>query len=163
MEKFKILNADSKEQSEATGNEYLWKAVLSRAAEDAFLMSCNTLSAVRAAEQALWWFLGCGQDFKLICEHAGRNPVYVYQKTVVGHGEQIKKRKKYLRTKRKEIQEKIRMKKIESYNKKYKTYFTSIKAMRAHMATRRKIKDNRYRRRIQINGKRYELKGLARL
>ena len=163
MEKFKILNADSKEQSEATSNEYIWKAVLSRAAEDAFLMSCNTLSAVRDVEQALHWFVRGGQDFDLVCEYAGRNPAYVYHKAITRYVPEIKEREKYLKVREKEIRKDLENEKIEKYNKKHKTYFLSLEAQKEHMLMKRKEKNNRTRKKLKIGGKRYESKELGNL
>ena len=80
MDRSKTLNADAAEQKVLTGEEYLWGSVLSRAADDAFQMSCNTLSTVRDAEQALHWFVRGGQDFDIVCEYAGRTSGYVHHK-----------------------------------------------------------------------------------
>ena len=161
MAKFKTLNAETTERSGLTGEEYLWISVLSRAADDAFQMSCNTLSAIRDAEQALHWFTRGGQDFNLTCEYAGRNPTYVHHKAVTKCTREIKEREKYLKIKEKEIRKKLESKKIKKYNEKHKTYFTSIKTLEEHLSMKRKTKDSRYRRRIRINGKRYEAKEIG--
>ena len=163
MAKFKTLNAEVDEQGVLTGEEYLWVSVLSRAVEDAFLMSCNTLSTVRDAEQALHWFVRNGQDFNLTCEYAGRNPAYVHHKVVIEHTREIKERKKYLRIREKEIREELENKKIEKYNKKHKTHFTSIDTLREYMLMKRKERNNRGRKKLKIGGKRYESKELGNL
>ena len=163
MAKFKTLNADAAEQREITGEEYLWISVLSRAAEDAFQISCNTLSAVRDVEQALHWFVRGGQDFNLVCEYAGRNPAYVHHKAVTRYAPEIKERKKYFKIREREIRKDLENKIIEKYNKKHQTYFTSVKTLKEHMLMKRKAKNNRSRKRIRINGKRYETKELRNL
>ena len=153
MDRSNTLNADAAEQKVLTGEEYLWVSVLSRAADDAFQMSCNTLSTVRDAEQALHWFVRGGQDFNLICEFAGRNSAYVHNKVVTEYALEIKKREKYFKTREKEIRKELENKIIEKYNKKHQTYFTSIKTLKEHMLVKRKEKNNRSRKRIKINGK----------
>ena len=145
MAKIKTLNAETSEGIGLTGDEYLWVSVLSRAAEDAFLMSCNTLSTARDAEQALHWFARGGQDFNLVCEYAGRNPTYVHHKAVTECTRKIKEREKYLKTREKEIRKELENKKIEKYNKKHKTHFISIGTLRKHMLMKRKEKNNRNR------------------
>ena len=163
MDKSKTLNADAVEQKELTGEEYLWVSALSRAVEDAFLVTCNTLSIIRDAERALHWFVRGGQDFNVVCEHAGRNPTYVHHKIVTKHAREIKERKKYLKIKEKEIREELDSKKIEKYNKKHKTYFLSLEAQKEHMLMKRKEKNNRSRKKLKIGGKRYESKELGNL
>ena len=163
MDRSKTLNADAVEQKGLTGEEYLWVSVLSRAAEDAFMISCNTLSAVRDVEQALHWFVRGGQDFNLTCEYAGRNPAYVHHKAVIEYTSEIKKRKKYFKSREREIRKELEYKIIKKYNKKHKTYFTSIKTLKEHMLMKRKAKNNRSRKRIRINGKKYEANELRNL
>ena len=163
MDRSKTLNADAVEQKGLTGEEYLWISVLSRAAEDAFQMSCNTLSTVRDAEQALHWFVRGGQDFDLVCEYAGRNSGYVHHKAVTRYAREIKEREKYLKTREKEIRTELDSKKIEKYNKKHKTHFTSIETLREYMLMKRKEKNNRNKKRLKIGGKRYESKELRNL
>ena len=163
MDKSKTLNADAVEQKELTGEEYLWVSVLSRAAEDAFQISCNTLSTVRDAEQALHWFVRGGQDFDLVCEYAGRNSDYVQHKAVTKYAREIKEREKYLKTREKEIRDELESKKIEKYNKKHKTHFTSVETLREHILIKRKEKNNRSRKKLKISGKRYESKELGNL
>ena len=163
MDRSKTLNADAVEQKGLTGEEYLWVSVLSRAAEDAFQMSCNTLSTVRDAEQALHWFVRGGQDFDLVCEYAGRNPAYVHHKAVTRYVPEIKEREKYLKVREKEIRKDLENKKIEKYNKKHKTHFTSIDTLKEYMLMKRKEKNNRTRKKLKIGGKRYESKELGNL
>ena len=163
MAKFKTLNVETSERGELTGEEYLWVSVLSRAADDAFQMSCNTLSTVRDAEQALFWFVKGGQDFNLVCEYAGRNPVYVHHKAVTEYTREIKEREKYLKIREKEIRRELDNKKIEKYNKKHKTHFTSIETLREYMLMKRKEKNNRSKKKLKIGGKRYESKELGNL
>ena len=163
MDRSKTLNADAVEQKGLTGEEYLWISVLSRAAEDAFQMSCNTLSTVRDAEQALHWFVRGGQNFNLVCEYAGRNPVYVHHKAITECTQKIKEREKYLKIREKEIREELESKKIEKYNKKHKTHFTSVDTLKKHMLRKRKEKNNRSRKKLKISGKRYESKELGNL
>ena len=163
MDRSKTLNADALEQKGLTGEEHLWISVLSRAAEDAFQISCNTLSTVRDAEQALHWFVRGGQDFDLVCEYAGRNSDYVQHKAVTKYAREIKEREKYLKTREKEIRDELESKKIEKYNKKHKTHFTSIETLREYMLMKRKEKNNRSRKKLKIGGKRYESKELGNL
>ena len=160
MAKFKTLNVETSERDGLTGEEYLWVSVLSRAADDAFYMGCNTLSTIRDADQALHWFVRGGQDFDLVCEYAGRNPVYVHHKAVTECTQKIKEREKYLKIKEKEIRKELENKKIEKYNKKHKTHFTSVDTLKDHMLRKRKEKNNRNRKRLKIRGKRYESKEL---
>ncbi len=69
---------------------------------------------------------------------------------------EIKEREKYLKTREKEIRKELENKIIEKYNKKHHTYFTSIKILKEHMLMKRKEKNNRSKKRIKINGKRYK-------
>ena len=163
MDRSKALNADTVEQKGLTGEEYLWVSVLSRAADDAFQMSCNTLSTIRDADQALHWFVRGGQDFNLVCEYAGRNPTYVHRKAVTEYTREIKEREKYLKIREKEIRRELEIKKIEKYNKKHKTHFTSVDTLKEHMLRKRKEKNNRGRKKLKISGKRYESKELKNL
>tara|TARA_R100000687_G_C6403371_1_gene142970 strand:+ start:161 stop:523 length:363 start_codon:yes stop_codon:yes gene_type:complete len=65
----------------------LWSAVLYTAIDDAF-------NQVRIAEarHALAWLKGCGEDFRLVCEYANRDPEYVHRKLI----KKLKKREEYL-------------------------------------------------------------------
>ena len=55
----------------------LWVAVLTRAIHDAFGQNDYT-----EARRALAWLKGRSQDFREVCEYAGRNPDYVYKKLI---------------------------------------------------------------------------------
>jgi hypothetical protein len=66
--------------------QYLWVAVLARAIHDAF-----AVSDYHEARQALAWLKGNSDDFKFVCELAGRNPNYVYTKLI----KQLNEREKY--------------------------------------------------------------------
>ena len=137
MAKFKTLNVDAGERRKLTGEEELWVAVLSRAAEDAFLMKCNTLTTVGEAEQALIWFKKPSQDFAEVCGYAGRDPTYVYEQTVLKSEQKIKEREIYLEIKRKALAEELEQKRLAKHNKKYGTYFTCMEAMQEHIIAKR--------------------------
>ena len=57
--------------------QYLWIAVLARAVHDAF-----AVSDYYEARKALAWLKGNSEDFKEVCEMAGRNPAYVHMKLI---------------------------------------------------------------------------------
>ena len=67
------------------GAEELWIAVLSRAVEDALKPDEHDRDLDRRA--ALYWFRSYSEDFRLICELAGRNPRYVREKMLKRIGE----------------------------------------------------------------------------
>ena len=69
--------------------EQLWTAVLTRAVQDVF--STSDWLATRAA---IAWFKNRSNDFKDVCELAGRNPQYVYSKVLP----KINDREQYLNT-----------------------------------------------------------------
>jgi hypothetical protein len=73
--------------------QYLWIAVLARAVHDAF-----AVSDYHEARQALAWLKGYSEDFKEVCEMAGRNPNYVRMKLI----KQLEEREKYFDDLRKE-------------------------------------------------------------
>ena len=60
------------------GADELWIAVLSRAVEDALKVDEYGSDLDRRA--ARHWFRSYSTDFRLICELAGRNPLYVHEK-----------------------------------------------------------------------------------
>ena len=72
MAKFKTLNADIGGHNALAATQYLWICVLSRAVHDALLV--NDYVETR---KAMAWFEAAGPDFKLVCDYAGRNSVYV--------------------------------------------------------------------------------------
>ena len=84
MAKFKTLNADIVEHNALTAAQYLWVCVLSRAVHDALFVNDNVETS-----RAMAWFESAGPDFKLVCDYAGRNPVYVHRKIIP----KIKKRR----------------------------------------------------------------------
>ena len=65
----------------------LWTAVLYTAIHDAF----NQVR-IPEARSALAWLKGYGEDFRLVCEYANRNPQYVYKKLI----KKLKEREEYL-------------------------------------------------------------------
>jgi hypothetical protein len=73
--------------------QYLWIAVLARAVHDAF-----AVSDYHEARKALAWLKGYSDDFKEVCEMAGRNPNYVRMKLI----KQLEEREKYFDDLRKE-------------------------------------------------------------
>ena len=73
--------------------QYLWIAVLARAVHDAF-----AVSDYHEARKALAWLKGYSEDFKEVCEMAGRNPNYVRMKLI----KQLEEREKYFDDLRKE-------------------------------------------------------------
>ena len=73
--------------------QYLWIAVLARAVHDAF-----AVSDYHEARQALAWLKGFSDDFKFVCELAGRNPRYVHDKLI----NQLNEREKYFEELRKD-------------------------------------------------------------
>ena len=75
MGKFKTLNADTGERSTSTAVQYLWICVLGRAVQDALIV--NDWVETR---RAMAWFESAGPDFKLVCDYAGRDPIYVRKK-----------------------------------------------------------------------------------
>ena len=77
MGKFKTLNVDTGERSALTTIQYLWVCVLGRAVQDALVV--NDWVETR---RAMAWFESASSDFKLVCEYAGRNPVYVQEKMI---------------------------------------------------------------------------------
>ena len=77
MAKFKTLNVDSGERRALSNTQYLWVCVLGRAVQDALVV--NDWVETR---KAMAWFESAGPDFKLVCDYAGRNPVYVYRKMI---------------------------------------------------------------------------------
>ena len=84
MGKFKTLNVDTGERSALTTIQYLWVCVLGRAVQDALI--ANDWVETR---RAMAWFEAADSDFKLVCDYAGRDPTYVYNKMMP----KIKKRK----------------------------------------------------------------------
>ena len=77
MGKFKTLNADTVEHNALTAEQYLWVCVLSRAVHDALFVNDQVETS-----RAMAWFESAGPDFKMVCEYAGRNPVYVHRKII---------------------------------------------------------------------------------
>ena len=77
MGKFKTLNVDAGERRGLTAVQYLWVCVLGRAVQDALV--ANDWIETR---KAIAWFESASSDFKLVCEYAGRNPVYVQEKMI---------------------------------------------------------------------------------
>ena len=75
MAKFKTLNVDSGERRALSNTQYLWICVLSRAVHDALLVNNNVETS-----RAMAWFESAGPDFKLVCDYAGRDPIYVRKK-----------------------------------------------------------------------------------
>ena len=73
--------------------QYLWIAVLARAVHDAF-----AVSDYHEARKALAWLKGNSEDFKEVCEMAGRNPAYVHMKLI----KQLNEREKYFNELRRE-------------------------------------------------------------
>ena len=73
--------------------QYLWIAVLARAVHDAF-----AVSDYHEARKALAWLKGNSEDFKEVCEMAGRNPAYVHMKLI----KQLNEREKYFNDLRRE-------------------------------------------------------------
>ena len=72
------------EKEDTTSPEhYLWTSVLTKAAHDALYSS-----DWREAKIAIEWFKRKGSNFRKVCEFAGKDPAYVYQKMI----EQIHKR-----------------------------------------------------------------------
>jgi hypothetical protein len=72
-----------------TAQQHLWTAVLTRAVQDVFVTS-----DWHATQAAIAWFKSRGQDFRDVCELAGRNPKYVYEKMIA----KINNREKYINT-----------------------------------------------------------------
>ena len=72
--------------------QYLWIAVMARAVHDAF-----AVSDYHEARQALAWLKGFSDDFKFVCELAGRNPRYVHDKLI----KQLNERENYFNELRK--------------------------------------------------------------
>ena len=72
MVKFKTLNADPGEHNALTATQYLWVCVLSRAVHDALTVEDGV-----ETPRAMAWFESAGPDFKLVCDYAGRNSIYV--------------------------------------------------------------------------------------
>ena len=58
-----------------TPEQYLWISVLSKAAHDAVFTS-----DWRESKSAIAWFKGGGKDFKSVCEMAGFDPAYVFER-----------------------------------------------------------------------------------
>ena len=85
MGKFKTLNVDSGERRTLSNTQYLWVCVLGRAVQDALIV--NDWVETR---RAMAWFESASSDFKLVCDYAGRNHVYVQEKMIP----KIKKRKR---------------------------------------------------------------------
>ena len=77
MAKFKTLNVDTGDRSALTSTQYLWVCVLGRAVQDALIV--NDWVETR---RAMAWFESAGPDFKLVCDYAGRNHVYVREKMI---------------------------------------------------------------------------------
>ena len=75
MAKFKTLNVDSSERRALSNTQYLWVCVLGRAVQDA--LEVNDWIETR---RAMAWFESADPDFKLVCDYAGRNHVYVREK-----------------------------------------------------------------------------------
>ena len=74
------------EREDTTSPEhYLWVSVLTKAAHDALYSS-----DWRESKQAIDWFKRKNLNFRKVCEYAGKNPEYVYNKMI----EQIQKREK---------------------------------------------------------------------
>ena len=72
------------EKEDTTSPEhYLWTSVLTKAAHDALYSS-----DWREARMAIEWFKRKNSNFRKVCEFAGKDPKYVYQKMI----EQIRKR-----------------------------------------------------------------------
>ena len=72
------------ESEDTTSPEhYLWISVLTKAAHDALYSS-----DWREAKIAIEWFKRKSLNFRRVCEFAGKDPKYVYQKMI----EQIRKR-----------------------------------------------------------------------
>ena len=65
-------------ESRKHGVDELWIGVLARAAEDALKSEEEDRDCVRRVAQQ--WFRSYSVDFRLVCELAGRNPVYVQEK-----------------------------------------------------------------------------------
>ena len=87
----------------------MWIAVLARAVHDAF----GSIDYFEA-ERAIAWFKNYSKDFRDVCEMAGRNPKYVYDKLI----EEITKREKYLHDLRAEPLERKRVneaRKVDMY------------------------------------------------
>ena len=76
MAKFKTLNVDSGERKAPSNTQYLWICVLGRAIQDALIIQHDWVEIRRA----MAWFESAGADFKLVCDYAGKNPVYVREK-----------------------------------------------------------------------------------
>ena len=55
----------------------MWIAVVARAVDDAF----GSIDYFEA-ERAIAWFKNYSKDFRDVCEYAGRNPKYVYDKLI---------------------------------------------------------------------------------
>jgi len=72
-----------------TPEESLWTAVLTRAVQDVF-----STSDWLATRGAIAWFKNKSKDFREVCELAGRNPQYVYNKVLP----KINDREQYLNT-----------------------------------------------------------------
>ena len=87
----------------------------------------------------------------------------MHRKAVTEYTREIKEREKYLKIREKEIRRELEIKKIEKYNKKHKTHFTSVDTLKEHMLRKRKEKNNRGRKKLKISGKRYESKELKNL
>ena len=64
----------------------MWIAVLARAVHDAF----GSIDYFEA-NKAISWLKGYSKDFRDVCEYAGRNPKYVYDKLI----KEVTKREKY--------------------------------------------------------------------
>ena len=75
MAKFKTLNVDSGERRALSNTQYLWVCVLGRAVQDALIASDWV-----ETRRAMAWFESAGPDFKLVCDYAGRDPIYVRKK-----------------------------------------------------------------------------------
>ena len=78
----------------------MWIAVLARAVHDAF----GSIDYFEASK-AISWLKGYSKDFRDVCEYAGRNPKYVYDKLI----KEVMKREQYFQNLKFESSERRRV------------------------------------------------------
>ena len=81
-QKYEIEKEDT-----SSPEHYLWISVLTKAAHDALYSS-----DWRESKFAMEWFKSKNASFRKVCEYAGKNPEYVYQKMI----KKIEKRESHI-------------------------------------------------------------------
>ena len=101
------------------GADELWVAVLARAVEDALREDENDRDLDRRA--ARYWFRNYSTDFRLVCELAGRNALYVREKMLKRIGEDKDLHKPTIRQEAKAEKEiALKMKKLWNLERAWK-------------------------------------------